>query len=208
MTEVEEDKYKHILSTKNPDKEIEHFWYCLKDSMYNYLTQVDKDISFIKKIIVWSNELNLLQQQKLYVDITEKIEDHILDYARLLIKKDNIYHNKILNTNIKRWRKITGRQFNPPFISLYNVFESIIYKKKPYHEILSIIRNCEKPMDGINKILDIAFDNKLGYIINHLKEHVNITTYVKDRFDIYVHPHTKGEKILKLIRYRKNTSSV
>ena len=93
-------------STK-PDYEIEQFWLQFKNTMNNFYTN-NKEISK-RNITRWSDTLNKFQAKKQY----DKIEKHIMDYITLhgldIIKTGRSYELQLLNTNVKRWNKITQR---------------------------------------------------------------------------------------------------
>jgi len=87
----------------NVDYEIEHFWLGLKSSMINFY----KNKNLNRPIQLWSNHLNSLQEAKLYDEIENCITKYISLYAIDLMRIDNGYNIGILNTNIKRWDKIS-----------------------------------------------------------------------------------------------------
>ena len=87
----------------NVDYEIEHFWLGLKSSMINFY----KNKNLNRPIQLWSNHLNSLQEAKLYDEIENCITKYISLYAIDLMRVDNGYNIGILNTNIKRWDKIS-----------------------------------------------------------------------------------------------------
>ena len=90
---------------KNVDYDIEKFWFGFKASMINfYNAQLVK-----RPISNWSNHLNSLQVQKKYEDIEHCITKYISLYALDLMRIDSGYNIGILNTNIKRWDKISSK---------------------------------------------------------------------------------------------------
>jgi hypothetical protein len=90
---------------KNVDYDIEQFWLGFKTSMINfYNTQL-----ITRPIINWSNHLNSLQSEKKYEEIEHCITKYISLYALDLMRIDSGYNIGILNTNIKRWDKISNK---------------------------------------------------------------------------------------------------
>jgi len=90
---------------KNVDYDIEQFWFGFKASMINFY-----NVQLVKRPISnWSNYLNLLQSQKKYEDIEHCITKYISLYALDLMRIDSGYNIGILNTNIKRWDKISNK---------------------------------------------------------------------------------------------------
>ena len=90
---------------KKVDYEIEHFWLGFKNSMINFY----KNKLLNRPINNWSNNLNLLQSEKKYEEIEHCIIKYISLYALDLMRIDNGYNIGILNTNIKRWDKISNK---------------------------------------------------------------------------------------------------
>jgi hypothetical protein len=91
--------------TKNVDHDIEQFWFGFKASMINFYSS--KLIN--RPITNWSNHLNALQSQKKYEEIEHCITKYISLYALDLMRVDSGYNIGILNTNIKRWDKISNK---------------------------------------------------------------------------------------------------
>jgi len=90
---------------KNCDYEIEQFWLGFKNSMNNFYNN-----NIINRPIkCWSNNLNNLQSKKKYEEIEKSITKYISLYALDLMRIDNGYNINILNTNIKRWDKISAK---------------------------------------------------------------------------------------------------
>ena len=89
----------------NVDYEIEHFWLGFKSSMINFY----KNKQLKRPIQLWSDHLNSLQEAKLYDEIENCITKYISLYAIDLMRVDDGYNIGILNTNIKRWDKISSK---------------------------------------------------------------------------------------------------
>ena len=90
---------------KNVDYDIEQFWFGFKTSMINFY----KDKTLSRPIKSWCYHLNDLQSQKKYEEIEHCITKYISLYALDLMRVDNGYNVGILNTNIKRWDKISNK---------------------------------------------------------------------------------------------------
>jgi len=91
--------------TKNVDYDIEQFWFGFKASMKNFY----KSQLINRPINNWSNHLNALQAEKKYEEIEHCITKYISLYALDLMRIDSGYNIGILNTNIKRWDKISNK---------------------------------------------------------------------------------------------------
>ena len=98
--------HRHIMDKiKNVDYDIEQFWIGFKTSMNNFYNgqNIKRPIKF------WSDHLNSLQFEKKYEEIEHCITKYISLYALDLIRTDSGYNIGILNTNIKRWDKISNK---------------------------------------------------------------------------------------------------
>ena len=91
--------------TQNVDHEIEQFWLGFKTSMKNFY----KGRELNRPIDVWSQNLNALQSERQYELIESSITKYISLYAMDLMRTDNFYAIGILNSNIKRWDKISNK---------------------------------------------------------------------------------------------------
>jgi hypothetical protein len=109
--ELEEYLNNVKLNKKDPDYQIETFWYGLKNSMGKFYKNNgirSRDIDG------WSRKLNDLKNKKSYKEIELSIKDFLKIYAMDVMKynpNNNNSYADILWTNIKRWKKIT-QKFN------------------------------------------------------------------------------------------------
>jgi len=90
---------------QNVDYEIEQFWLGFKTSMINFYN----DKLFTRPIQRWCDHLNILQASRQYEEIENCITKYISLFAMDLMRVDSGYNIGILNTNIKRWDKISKR---------------------------------------------------------------------------------------------------
>jgi hypothetical protein len=91
---------------KNIDYDIEQYWYGFKKSMNNFY---DASTGLNRPIEKWSDFLNTCQKNKDYNKIEEYIIYYISLYANDLMRIKDDYAINILNTNIKRWDKISNK---------------------------------------------------------------------------------------------------
>lgn len=134
-----------------PDYEIEEFWYGFKNSMNNFY----KDQVVNRPIKSWSDNLNYLQSIKEYEKIEQCITKYISLYALDLMRIDNGYNISILNTNIKRWDKISEK---------YKIFSS----RKSYNKgcnLITTLLDIYKILSSKKKIDRKIFDEVELYII-------------------------------------------
>ena len=154
----------------NPDYEIEQFWFQLKTAMNNFYNQF-KNIK-TRNIYKWSNTLNELQFYKQYDTIEKYIMDYITLYGLDIIKSSSNYHLQILNTNIKRWNKITTKYkiFNNHKYKniFYTCLEICIVLSKKNIDFTDLFEDIELIVinQNINNIIKYAIDNNKSIIID------------------------------------------
>jgi len=106
------------------DNEIEEFYINFRNSMFNFY----KEHSFTRPLKQWSDKLNAYQKQQDYELIEETIIKIISLYACDLMRVGSDYNVNILNSNIKRWNRISKNNIsssNLIFVlhEIYCVFE-------------------------------------------------------------------------------------
>lgn len=139
------------MDNKNVDSEIEQFWFGFKNSMNNFY----KDQNVNRPIKFWSDNLNYLQSKKKYEEIEHCITKYISLYALDLMRIDSGYNISILNTNIKRWDKISEK---------YKIFSS----RKSYNKgcnLITTLLDIYKILSSKGKIDRKMFDEVELYII-------------------------------------------
>ena len=107
FTDIPYDK----LSEKNPDYEMELFWYGFKSLIRNYHEHFmdDDNILFIDKIDNLSKELNYLQLEHKYEQIYEKVYLFLKSFIKVLVssyQKYKLYAHTYLFNWLKRYNKI------------------------------------------------------------------------------------------------------
>ena len=106
------------------DNEIEEFYINFRNSMFNFY----KEHSFTRPLKQWSDKLNAYQKQQDYELIEETIIKIISLYACDLMRVGSNYNANILNSNIKRWNRISKNNISSSNIifvlhDIYCVFE-------------------------------------------------------------------------------------
>jgi len=96
-----------MASKTNADYHIEKFWLGLKTAMFNFY-KVKKHSCLKRDVDTWSSILNTLQLEKNYSMIERQIRDYMICYGLDVMRGGDTYHLGILNTNIKRWDKLTS----------------------------------------------------------------------------------------------------
>ena len=104
------------MSKKPVDYELEEYYLNFKQSMINFYHHH----TLTRPIEYWSERLNMLQSQKDYTEIRNTIIKIISLYAIDLMRSCDHYHTNILDTNIKRFNRVSQS-------SIYNDLECISY---------------------------------------------------------------------------------
>lgn len=197
---------------QNVDHDIEQFWLGFKTSMINFYK--GKDIK--RPISEWCDNLNALQSLKEYEEIESCITKYISLYAIDLMRTNNYYAVGILNTNIKRWDKISQK---------YKIFDGRDKTNKGCNLITTLlsIYTLLKERDKMDKlifdqlelfiffgdfryIIQYARDNSLPSIIDRLlKFDPKIFSQVKDVFwlDDSIKYPISAQKIFKHMNLNK-----
>jgi hypothetical protein len=197
-----------LMDKKKHDYEIEQFWFGFKNSMnnfYNYYNNINK-----RPIDLWSNELNLLQEEKKYLDIELKIRDYISLYGIDVMRAMNNYYFDILKTNIKRWNRISKnynflkkeikKYYNIIFL-LVDIFYNLENKmpkeefNKIYSEIeLFIINN------NFNYLIDQSIKYGMCKVLDKINNYINIFEYINKKYNINLINPCSGIKIISCIK--------
>ena len=199
----------------NPDAEIEEFWFNLKQSMSNFYNLYINS----RPIHKWSNNLNDLQSKKKYEIIEKHIRNYISLYGMDVIRQHNHYHISILNTNIKRWNKLSNKYtftnkektyYNIIFV-LLDIYKTLIKNKVNKGELMAqvelfsefelfILYNDYGPL--IKYAIKYNKTNIIDKLIEFDKESV-INTLVENDYDLSnININTISSK--KLIEHIKN----
>jgi hypothetical protein len=208
-----DDAYREIIESDNIDKHYEYYWLWFKKIIINF-----NNAFLIEELCIYSSKLNLLQSKIIsQTNIIEQIEQTIKQYLyqctfTFIRTKNNIYYNKLLNTQIKRFNMICQSQDNHiklnPFLessenSFYVFFYIIIHLDKHhsnlYAEIFEIALNKITIDIYSNELLlcsiyDILFREKSYGIIDSLSLSYSFCMYLQNR-DITITNKISGEII-------------
>lgn len=190
------------------DHEIENFWLNFKKSLFNFYD--NPKINFDRPINEWSNYLNKLQEQKDYVNIEKSIIKYISLYAIDIMKVHDTYHMNILNTNIKRWDKISIKYkiynsdkndyCNLIFI-LFDIY-CYLYKKKKFNKKLFDELELYLFFNDFKGLILYAYENNCYSIIEKLiKYDEKLIVVLKEvlNIDIEINTSISFRKLIKLI---------
>ena len=194
------------------DYELEEFYLNFKQSMVNFYI----NHTFKRPIDDWSARLNKLQGFKNYKEIHKVITKIISLYAIDLMRVCDYYNSGILDTNIKRFNRITINIDNLEKIDndtsivflLFNIFKSLL-KTQPLDEIKKLFNQVELYLiyEDYTKLITYSVKrNKLSildklfkYSNECLLQAMNIYNIVVD--DIFINDKTviSAKKFVDLI---------
>jgi hypothetical protein len=172
----------------NPDYEIEQYWLGLKKSMINFY----ENKNYSRPIIAWSNNLNKLQKLKKYELIEDNIKNYISLYAIDLIKSVDMYHSRILKTNIKRWNKISNK-YNFNIISTTQNIIFVLFliyieltEKNVDSNILNIFYEIELTIlyKNYNSLIKYCVENNKPTILEKLNKIIDIKNILKNIYNL------------------------
>ena len=194
----------------NFDHHIEEFWLSFKKSMINFYTVTKMPT---RPIVLWSNNLNILQKAQNYDMIEKTIRDYISLYAIDVLRHYANYYFCILHTNIKRWNVISTKYnfLNTPHyhnvvFMLIDIYYGITlkgtYMDDMIKEIFSMVEMYIIDNDFI-PLITYAIDNNKPSVIDKLNQYTKINNIIETKYNITLSPKTAGRKIISLIRNEK-----
>ena len=198
------------------DFELEEFYLGFKQSMINFYT----NHTFKRPIDDWSARLNKLQGFKNYYEIHKLITKIISLYAIDLMRVCDYYNAGILDTNIKRFNRITINIQNLEKINydtnivfvLFNIFKSL-YKTQSNEEMKKLFNQVELYLiyEDYTKLITYSvkhnkmsiLDKLFKFSNDSLLQAMNIYNIVVD--DIFINEKTaiSGKKFVDLINLNK-----
>lgn len=178
-----------------PDFELEEFYLSFKQSMINFY----RNHTFTRPIDDWSSRLNYLQNKKNYFEIHKLIQKIISLYAIDLMRVCDTYNSGILDTNIKRFNRISEQlegmetinyDYNIVFV-LFNIFKTLI-KTQSVDDLRSLFNQIDIYLiyEDYTKLITYSVDNNRLSILDKL---------FKYSYDILVqalHIYEIGENVI------------
>jgi hypothetical protein len=191
------------------DNALEDFWLSFKNSMVNFYS-IYKQLS--RPVELWTRSLNDLQSDKNYVEISNNIQNYITLYSMDVMRINDIYHSRILLTNVKRFNKICNdeewikstQNNNVHIINiLLDIYENMIKKHKIDKEILSTIyQQIEIYIfyEKYNEIIIYCVEENMPSILDKLRNIVDITSFINTHYKTNFKTETKSIKMIKAIK--------
>jgi hypothetical protein len=198
------------------DYKLEEFYLNFKQSMVNFYIKH----TFKRPIDDWSARLNKLQSFKNYKEIHKVITKIISLYAIDLMRVCDYYNAGILDTNIKRFNRITinidnlekiDNDSNIVFV-LFNIFKSLL-KTQPIDEIKKLFNQLELYLiyEDYTKLITYSVKrNKLSildklfkYSNEILLQAMNIYNIVVDDLKISSNSVISGRKFVEIINNKQ-----
>lgn len=207
--------YYTILAKNLPDKDIEIFWYSWKNAICNAFKKNDKVINQFK-LEIYSDNLNMLQENNDYIAIQQIIQTYLERHAILCIENYiDSYNCNIVNTHLNRWSKLTKKSnkltnnklrdsnYNFKLFSLY----LIILNEKTIQETIidGITYNKNYLLDltisyNFTDIADYAIRNNKINLLDKILAIKDINDYIKNKYKINYFKGTGALKIIKKIK--------
>jgi hypothetical protein len=215
--EILNNDFSDIILSNKPDKDFEIFWLTFKNSIKDI---IPKNMLLILK--KYSEELNVLQQEKQYdkiiIKITDFMEKYLILITKIIILKGNGLKILHLTCNINRWKHFDEKFKIDCMLEVQlAILLASYYKKKNiyYNEVLNLIKiyinitidttitstNIEK-YDKLKIFFEFAIEKKLSSIINILRNFINITIFMKEGYEHKNYMNARSHKLLKYIEIK------
>ena len=188
----------------SPDKDIEQFWYGIKEAVSNYISVHNIECN----IENMSEKLNHLQKKKDYDQIEIEIRYNIGRFCYLYIKNGCPSHDSyILLSNIKRWNQLSKKyMFHEKTdircinhsCALFSIYVKYLSTKKyhQYTELKDYFSQIQYENYEFEKLIDISIAHKLFQYLDILLPVFNVIDYINKLYNTSLHKNTRGIKIL------------
>ena len=194
-----------IKNCNLPDKDIELYWYGFKNTIINFYKKknIQDDLDLHNMCLF----LNNLQKNKDY----EEIESNICNFInkvcyKYIIHQADTYDCSLLNTQIKRWNRLSKKYSTFQEKNIYEINKnyiifSIYYKYLQYnrvnHKITQFFREgTDYNNDKLNNLIDLSIENNYPYFLDKLSIIYDIPSYIKKKYGKIIHKNMKGNKII------------
>jgi hypothetical protein len=196
-------------SPTDKDNILETFWLSFKNSMINFYS-IYKQLS--RPLALWTKTLNDLQFDKNYVEIANNIQNYITLYSMDVMRINNVYHSRILLTNVKRFNKICddedwikSTQNNNVYVIniLLDIYENMIKKHKIDEEILkTFYQQIEIYIfyKKYNEIIIYCIEENMPSVLDKLRNIIDITNFINAHYETNFKTETKSIKMIKAIK--------
>ena len=178
------DSHEHVLNSDKPDNKLEFFWLTFKDSIRDYLNETELD-----ELSNVSQKLNDLQQEERYDEIEVYIKSHIEIIGYNMMSKGDNYRINHLDTNIRRWNKLTGNDIYPStntFYCILLIYINLSKSKANKKEQIAIMKDCIKRYSTdstdheiLIELMNHSIKNKMFGNIDKLRKIVDIKEFIK-----------------------------
>lgn len=191
---------------EKPDFLVEQFWLSFKDSLYNFYSKCPLN----RPINLWSMNLNNLQSQKKYQEIEKLIRDYLILVSIDMMRHGDQYHTNILNSNIKRWNKISEKfswretninNYSNKVFCLFSIY-NLLLKKKCQDKSLELFQQVEIYLlnNNYSNLLKYAIETNQGSIIDKIWKVHDITKLINELYNVKLSNKIKGKKLINLIK--------
>lgn len=202
-----------VSNTLKPDHEIEQFWLELKKNLIKFLDPIEQ-----KEIVDLSNRLNQLQSKGDYKMIEKFIREHLEKIGYSMIIKGIFYHIHLLDTNFRRWKKISSEDIMKDDNIFYCLFKIYIMVNEDFRknhtdgriEITSLIKDYAKTKDEkiLYDIASVAIKENYCGVLEKIRNIVDIRRFATDEgkefFSKYNLDKMRANKFIKYIKSSYN----
>lgn len=210
---IKESHYsKWRTSSDDLDKEFEEFWLSFKQSMINFYN-IHKYIE--RPIELWSDTLNDHKKNMEYSEIEKCIHKYITLYSLDVLRSMNMYHFRILETNVRRWKQLR---------SIYKFVDTSIDYENMVYLFIDVMKACMKVYQTNDdelklyityffqelefimiykeyyKIIMLSYKTNTPSILDKLNKYISLSNYIYDIYEINIPKTMSGKKILELLK--------
>lgn len=195
------------MEQQAPDAHIEEFWIGCKTSMHNFY-QWSRQIQ--RPLDEWSSRLNFLQSQKKYDQIEKCILNYMSSYALDVMRYGDRYHSEILDTNIRRWNKLSltyNFHFKSETNNVLTLFEVFVKNLDRSNESFNrefrlLFRQVELFLftNDYFPLIDLALRHGYTSILDILRSKMDVSAIIAENLGVISKPLGKnlsGRKILE-----------
>lgn len=185
------------------DIEFENFWFTLKRNMCNFYNDENK-------IILWSDKLNMLKENKEYHRIQLCILEYLQEMVNDLIENYNSRIADIFFVNLKRWNKIIMKTNFLNKYQFYNYLDKFNRIKSTFYLFMKLIEYGYKEnisdyykqgVYNIENLMKIIIKQEQPSMLENLFYLCDMTAYILENYGLDI-SNMKLTKIIHILKHR------
>lgn len=180
---ADDTSHDDVLNSDKPDCKLEFFWLTFKDSIKGYLNEFE-----LLELAEVSSRLNDLQREAKYEEIQEYIKSHIERIGYGMMATKNTYKLSHLETNLRRWNKLTGNDIYPAnntFYCLLLVYLNLQKANKNKQDDVDKMFKCiadyscnTSDPSYLIELMNLSIENKMYGNIDKLRNILDIGAFI------------------------------